>query len=307
MVPRAEFQSYYGRPIVRPPSWKAHNIAGYFFLGGLAAGSSLLAAAGDLTARPVLRRVGRLAAGVALGGSLVALIGDLGRPRRFLNMLRVFRPTSPMNMGSWILAAYGPLATAAATIEVLTGGPASSRVAGRKDMIGRVAGLGAAALAPGLASYTAVILADTAIPLWHESRRELPFIFVGSAASAAGGLAMAVTPMNEASPGRWLAATGAALEIGAEWRLEKRLGMVGEPLKVDNAGLLLKLSRVLGGAGVALGCAFGGRFRPAAVAGGLFLLLGSACARFSLFYAGLASSHDPRFTIVPQRDHLKGR
>jgi len=306
MVPRAEFRSYYGRPVLQRPTWKAHNVAGYFFLGGLAAGSSLLAAGGDLTGRPTLRRVGRLTASAALGGSLAALIADLGRPDRFYNMLRVFRPTSPMNMGSWILAAYGPLATVAAVTEAVTGPARNGRTARRIALIGRVAGLGAAAVAPGLASYTAVILGDTAVPTWHDAHRELPFVFVGSAASAAGGLAMALTPQGELAPARLLAAVGSALELAAGRRLEQRLGTVGEPLRAGRAGGLLRLARALTGAGALVGGTLGGRSRPAAIGGGLAMLSGSACTRFGLFYAGVAGSQDPRFTVLPQRERLEG-
>ena len=106
MVPRAEFQSYYGRPVLKTPVW-THDIAAYLFTGGLAAGSSLLAAGADLTDRPALRRAGRTASVGALLASTALLVKDLGRPERFLNMLRVAKPTSPMSMGSWILTVYG--------------------------------------------------------------------------------------------------------------------------------------------------------------------------------------------------------
>src|SRR5687768_12625712 len=117
-VPPAEFRSYYGRPIVKRPVWR-HDIPAYLFTGGLAAGSALLAAGADLTGRPVTRRAGRLAAVAALGASAYFLVNDLGRPARFHHMLRVAKPTSPMSMGTWILAAFGPAATAAGAAEVL--------------------------------------------------------------------------------------------------------------------------------------------------------------------------------------------
>ena len=107
MVPEAEFGSYYGRPIVKAPVW-THGIAAYLFTGGLAAGSALLAAGGDLTDRPALRRAGRLSALAAITASAYFLIEDLGRPERFHHMLRVAKPTSPMSMGTWILTAFGP-------------------------------------------------------------------------------------------------------------------------------------------------------------------------------------------------------
>ena len=104
MVPRATFSSYYGRPVLKPPVWK-DDIAYYFFLGGLAAGCSLLGAGADQTGRVALRRGTRLTALGALGAGSYYLIHDLGRPERFHHMLRVAKPTSPMSMGTWALAA----------------------------------------------------------------------------------------------------------------------------------------------------------------------------------------------------------
>ena len=115
MVPPAEFTSYYGRPVVKASPWEA-DIPAYLFTGGLAAGSSLLAAGADLTGRPMLRRAGRLTALGALGVSMGALVHDLGRPSRFLNMLRTVKLTSPMSVGTWILSLYGPFAGAAGTM-----------------------------------------------------------------------------------------------------------------------------------------------------------------------------------------------
>ena len=108
MVPPAEFASYYGRPVLNAPVWSPPDIAGYLFLGGLAGGSSLLAAGAQLTGRPALARAAKAAAAGAACLSLAGLVHDLGRPARFLNMLRVFKVTSPMSVGSWILSALRP-------------------------------------------------------------------------------------------------------------------------------------------------------------------------------------------------------
>ena len=126
MVPEAEFTSYYGRPIVKPSPWE-NDIPAYLFSGGLAAGSSLLAAGADLTGRPALRRSGRLGALAALGFSMVALVHDLGKPSRFVNMLRTAKLTSPMSVGTWILSLYGPFAGAAAAAEIVDLLPAGAR------------------------------------------------------------------------------------------------------------------------------------------------------------------------------------
>ncbi len=186
VVPDATFTSYYGRPVLKASPWQ-DDIPAYLFLGGLAAGSSLLGAGADLTDRPALRRTSRLAGLTAITIGLATLVHDLGRPSRFLNMLRVAKPTSPMSVGTWILTAYAPLAGVAGAAEIAQALPPklgwAQRLLGR---LGRPAGIGAALVAPAVASYTAVLLADTATPAWHEAYRELPFVFVGSAAAAAG-------------------------------------------------------------------------------------------------------------------------
>ena len=213
--------SYYGDPIINPPIWEERDIAGYLFTGGLAGASSLLAAGADMTGRPVLARRCKLAAVAAAGVSLTALVHDLGRPARFLNMLRVFKPTSPMSVGAWILAGYAPLAGAAAL----------SDLTGRPRRPGTAAGLGAATLGAGVASYTAALIADTAVPAWHEGRRELPFVFVGSAASAGAGFGLIAAPLSENAPARRLAVLGAGLELAAEQVMRRRMGMVSEALE----------------------------------------------------------------------------
>jgi formate-dependent nitrite reductase membrane component NrfD len=202
MVPDAEFTSYYGRPVVKPAPW-GHDIAGYLFLGGVAAGSAVLAAGGQLTGRDALRRNGRLAAITAVGLGAVALVHDLGRPERFLNMLRTIKLTSPMSLGSWILSAFSTGAGVAAAAEF-------DRMTGERLPLGPLrpvlrtvegpAGLEAAAFAPALAVYTAVLLADTSTPTWNAARDELPFVFVSSASLASAGLAMITTPVAETAP-----------------------------------------------------------------------------------------------------------
>ena len=118
MVPEADFTSYYGRPIVKAAPWE-RDIAYYLFTGGVAAGSSLLAGGADLTDRPGLRRAGRIGSLIALLLSVVALVHDLGKPSRFLNMLRVVKLTSPMSVGTWILSLHAPFAGLASAAELV--------------------------------------------------------------------------------------------------------------------------------------------------------------------------------------------
>jgi len=220
MVPAADFRSYYGRPILKRPVWR-HDIPAYFFTGGLAAGCALLAAGADLTGRRGLRRAGRLTAVAALGASTYFLVNDLGRPARFHHMLRVAKPTSPMSVGTWILAGFAPAAGLAAAAEVAPG------LVPRP--VGRLAGLAAAGLAPALATYTGVLIADTAVPSWHEAYRELPFVFAGSALASAAGVGLLAAPLDEQGPARRLAVAGAAVELAGSHRVETRLGLLSEP------------------------------------------------------------------------------
>jgi formate-dependent nitrite reductase membrane component NrfD len=305
MVPEAAFTSYYGRPVVKASPWKA-DIPAYMFFGGVAAGSSLLAAGGDVTGRPALRRAGRLTALVGLSASMVTLVHDLGRPGRFLNMLRTAKPTSPMSVGTWILSTYGPIAGVAAVAEVVDMLPAR-RVPALFRLVsamGRPAGLAAALTAPPVAAYTAVLLADTATPSWHEAYRELPFVFVGSAAAAAGGVGMLAAPPDQAGPARRMAVGGALLELVSEQRMESSMGITAEPLHDGKAGRLMTASKVLTAAG-ALGSLLGGRSRAAAAVSGAALVAGSVCTRFGIFEAGQQSARDPKYTVVPQRERLE--
>ncbi len=302
MVPPATFTSYYGRPVVKPSPWK-NEIPAYFFLGGLAAASSLLAAGADITNRPGLRRVSRIGALVSISGGAYALVHDLGKPTRFVNMLRVAKPTSPMSVGTWLLTAYGPFAGVAGGAELLQLVPRLRALQPLADFAARPAGVLAALLAPGLASYTGVLLSDTATPAWHAARRELPFVFAASAGVAAGGLGMLGAPVAEAGPARRMAVGGAVLELAIAQRMEHSMGISSEMLRSGKAGLLMNAGRALTGGGV-LGAVIGGRRRAIAALSGAAFLAGSACTRFAIFEAGQASARDPRFTVEPQRERL---
>lgn len=306
MVPEAEFSSYYGRPIVKAPVW-TWDIPAYLFLGGVAGGSSLLAAGASLSGEPGLRRQARATALAAVGASTYFLVHDLGRPSRFHHMLRIAKPTSPMSMGTWILSAYGPAAGLAAVSELAPLLPRHGVLGLARTLApyaGAAAGAGAALTAPALASYTAVLLSDTAVPTWHGCRRELPFVFVGSAAAAAGGAALIGNPVAAAGPARRLALLGSALELAADAVMERRLGLLAEPLHHGRPGTLMRASKALTAAGAVVGGVLGGRSRLAAVAGGAALLAGSACTRFGVYYGGVASAKDPKYTVVPQRERV---
>ncbi|HTU76011.1 MAG TPA: NrfD/PsrC family molybdoenzyme membrane anchor subunit [Trebonia sp.] len=291
--------SYYGLPVLNKPVWEPREIAGYFFLGGLAGASSLVALGAELTGRPQLARGAKLGAAGAISLSMVALVKDLGRPARFLNMMRVFKPTSPMSVGTWIVSAYAPAALAAAACDVT----------GRFPAAGRIAAGGAALLGPGVASYTAVLLSNTAVPAWHEARAVMPFLFVSSAASAAAGLGLITAAGQETGPVSRLAVAGAAGELVAgELMLRGMDPVVRRGYDHGRARVLLTASKaiaVAGAAGAVAGAVTGSR--AIRVAAGVALLAASACTRFGVFHAGITSADDPEATVGPQRARLAAR
>ena len=233
----------------------------------------------------------------AIGASLVALINDLGRPARFVNMLRVFKPTSPMSVGTWILSAYAPLNMASS----------ASALTGRAPRAGRAAGVGAGLLGPAVASYTAALIADTAVPAWHEGHRELPFLFAGSAASAGAGFGLLAAPLTENAPAQRLAVLASVGELVAEHLLERRLGMVAETMRTGTAGRRMKAAKALSLAGALGAGTLARRNRFAATLSGGALIAGSALTRFGIFAAGMASARDPKYTVEPQRARLRAR
>jgi DMSO reductase anchor subunit len=302
MVPDAEFTSYYGRPVIKEPVWEPVDVPSYLFFGGLAGASSVLAAGSQLSGHRELARVAKVTALGAISLSAVALIHDLGRPSRFVNMLRVFKPSSPMSMGSWLLAGYGPVAGAAAVSEVTGILPAA----------GTAATLGAGLLGPAIATYTAALICDTAVPAWHEGYREMPYLFAGSASGAAGGLGLLAVRPADASPARKLAVVGAVTELVAKQLLIRRLAAtpglesshgLAEPYEEGRAGAVLRAAEILTVAGLA-GAVLGRRRRAVSALAGVSLLAASALTRYGVFEAGLASARDPKYTIVPQRRRI---
>lgn len=304
-VPPADFRSYYGRPILKPPAWN-WMIAAYLFLGGLSGGSALLGAGADLRGLPRLRRVSRLGALGSILASLYFLIADLGRPERFHHMLRVAKPSSPMSMGTWILSVYGPGVGVAALAEVMPARLRRSRLGRVVSWAARPAGLEAAAVAPGVASYTAVLLSQTAVPAWREAHPYLPFVFVGSAAASGAGLGMVAAPLSEVGPARRMAVAGAALEVAASRTMERKLGLVGEAYTTGRSHRLRQASEILT-VGGAVGAVISGQRRWAVAASGAALLAGSVLQRFGVFEAGVASTKDPKYVVVPQRERLAQR
>jgi formate-dependent nitrite reductase membrane component NrfD len=294
MVPSAEPRSYYGRPVIKQPVWKP-QIPIYIFFGGLAGASAGLAFVARLTGRQKLARVATANALAGIAVSPPLLITDLGVPRRFLNMLRVFKVTSPMSVGSWIISAEGALVTVTAAHEFLGWFP---------KPLARLAEAMAALLGMPLATYTGALLANTSVPVWHEGRRELPLAFAGGSAMAAGGAAALRAP-KEGSPARRLAIAGAITEAIAMEYSKRAMGEVAEPYSTGVAGKLEKATMACAGGGAAvLLYAEARRSRRAARLGSALALAGSMLGRWMVFMAGRQSAADPKYTVGPQRKRL---
>jgi formate-dependent nitrite reductase membrane component NrfD len=291
-----KMDSYYGRPIIKEPIWKP-QVPVYMFTGGLAGASSVLHVAAELAGN---RRLAKTSLYVGAAGDLISpalLISDLGRPERFLNMLRVFKVTSPMSVGTWVLFVSGTSSSISAALELL-GILKPVKLAG--DAV-------AALVGPALATYTGTLVANTAVPVWHEARQELPWLFSASASASAGAAAAIFTPTEAAGPARRLAVLGAAAELGLMETMKRRLGFVGEVYDQGEAAKYGRISKVCTAAGAALLARPAKRSKIASIGGGALMLAGGLALRWSVFRAGIQSARDPRYTVIPQRERKQAR
>jgi hypothetical protein len=283
---------------VKGPVW-TWEVPAYFAVGGLAGASAVLGAAaqafGGREARDLVRRCRLVAAGGA-AVSAALLTSDLGRPSRFVYMLRVFRPTSPMNMGTWVLTSFGATSALAAASAVAPVPPLVRRA-------GNAAAYGAGLLGLPLVGYTGVLLANTANPVWQATRRTLPVMFAFSGAVSATAVFQLWRPRGR---GRDMARRFGLLAKGAEvafsfaMHQEPRVPRVARALRRGRAGWLLRASRALTGASFAIDLAFSGRRRPDAVSGAL-ALAGTLALRYGVVAAGRQSARDPHATFAQQR------
>jgi hypothetical protein len=191
---------------------------------------------------------------------------------------------------------------------------AATALTGRLPWAGTAATAGAAVLGPAVAAYTAALISATAVPAWHDGYPEMPFVFTGSGATAAGGLGLLAAPADESGPARNLALLGVAMELAAFERMTRRIGLTAEPYDTGTGGTYVKAGKVLailGAAGAELSgtsaVPAGRARRIVAAASGAALIGASLATRWGVFHAGLASARDPKYTVVPQRKRLDER
>ncbi|HET9719773.1 MAG TPA: NrfD/PsrC family molybdoenzyme membrane anchor subunit [Solirubrobacteraceae bacterium] len=282
--------SYYGHPIIKEPTW-SWEIPVYFVTGGISGLSSGLSLAARLSGNHELARRAQLAAMATIAPAPVLLISDLGYPKRFYNMLRLVKPSSPMSIGSWVMTAASGT-TAVSTLSMLTG---------RAPWLGRLAGTAAALLGLPLSTYTAVLITNTSVPIWHEARHHMPYVFSASSSAGAGALSTLLTPHAASGPARRLAMLGAVLEVASSQLMDRHLGGLAEPLHTGRVGRQSLAAKLLTGAGAAMIGTLGRRSATVARVGAGLMLAGVSFTRWSIFRAGFASARDPRYTVDPQR------
>jgi formate-dependent nitrite reductase membrane component NrfD len=274
-------------PFIKAPVW-TWQVPLYFWIGGVASGSAFVAFACDASGDHRSAATARKVALAAVVPAPLLLIGDLGRPERFLNMLRIFKPRSPMNLGAWCLLAFSSLGAAAVGADVI-----------RRPLAARRLGAINALLGGYLGSYTGVLLAATAVPLWARSRLFLGPIFV-STATATGAAATRLTLVVRGLPDKHpthralgtLETASMLTELALSSINERRLGRVARPTSVGRPGVLFRLAKgsVIGGLALRL---LRGRLGPATHDVASFAyLLGGLAFRYAWVEAGKASAVD---------------
>ena len=286
---------YYGQPVVRPPVW-TWEIPIYFFVGGLGGMSSVIAFGALLFHHPDVARMAMWIAAIASVLSPILLILDLGRPRLFLHMLRVFKPQSAMSMGAWILVAFGTCVVPGLIALEL---PRFHVFAGEFDQILEVATgiliFGSAIFGMLLATYTGVLIGATAVPAWFVHHRLLPIHFgtagLGSAAALLELLGHRVAPLN--AIGFFAAAVETILLI---WLSIDKNGVADRAIHGHRSGWLIRIGEVLTGP-VPLVLRFFGAIPLAAIS----FLFGALVSRFGWIAVGKISGRDPQAVFASQR------
>lgn len=281
-APAQPIAGYYGRPVLKPAIW-TWEVPAYLFIGGAAGICAVLAAVAHYSADEALARDARHLAATGAALSPLLLISDLGRPGRFLNMLRVFKPQSPMSVGAWVVAVF----CAAEFASVL--GHMSTSVAG--GVFARVCDAVAALFGLVLATYPGVLLGATAIPVWIRFARVLPWHF---AASSLGAAVSMLELAGHRVPALNVLGIAAAVSVTVLALVtDFRRGPVSKPLVSGRSGNLSLVGDVLSGP-LPLALRFTAGFWPwTRLAAAACAVLGSLLTRFAWVAAGRQSAADP--------------
>lgn len=293
--PRASSETgYYGVPLLKQPPW-TWEIPLYFFVGGAAGSAAVIAALADwIGDDEQLASDARWIAAGGAGLSSVLLISDLGRPARFLGMLRVFKLQSPMSMGAWTLAAFGSAAGAAVFAKLLQQRYDSLPI----RIIGQVSQGMAALFGLPLHNYTGVLIGATAIPLWNKNVKTLPVHFGMSGVQA--GVSTLELMGNENAALNWLALLASAFETWEGFTLESDSDRVLLPLKRGPSGWITRAGGVLSGPApllLRLAAVFSKNSRGLRKLAAYCGIAGSILTRYGWMAAGRASAKDFRLPL----------
>jgi len=291
--PQASPQTgYYGIPLLKPPMW-TWEIPLYFFVGGAAGASAVIGAMANWVGGD--RQLARHARLVAAAGAMLSsglLISDLGRPSRFLNMLRVFKKQSPMSVGAWTLAAFGSASAAAAFAEFVQ----DHFDLGPVRVLGNVGQFFSALLGAPFSSYTGVLIGATAIPVWNQNVSTLPLHF-GMSGLAASVAILELLGNSDSRALNWLGLLAASFESWEGFHIETHQNQRAmEPLKHGPSGWITRVGGALSGPAPLL-------LRLAST------VTGSHRARRAASYSALAGSLITRYAWmraghVSAKDHL---
>lgn len=289
---------YYGIHMLKEPQWN-WAIPLYFFVGGAAGSAGVIATVADWAGGN--RELAREARLVALGGAMVSgglLVYDLGKPSRFLNMLRVFKPQSPMSMGAWILTAFSTATSAAVFADLVSNywdGLPVRVIGGTGKLFSTLFGM-------PFSNYTGVLIGATAIPVWNKKIDSLPIHFGMSGLQAAASL-LELMGHEDSSALNWLGLLSATLETWEGFKIESKSQVALKPLKQGVSGWVTRAGGLFSGPvplALRAAAAITGnqRVRRAAAWSGL---AGSLLTRYGWMRAGHASAQDWRLPLdIPE-------
>jgi formate-dependent nitrite reductase membrane component NrfD len=303
-------RGYYGLPVIHGPHWKWLVIA-YFFFGGISGATATIGGIARLAGGRQNASVARVATHLSLAAMIPCaplLILDLRRPRRFLNMLRVFRPSSPMSIGSWGFAIFGAITTSRALLQVLDDTMQPHRAERALAHASRALAASGAAAGMFVAGYTGVLLSATAVPLWSKRPAMLAPLFLSSAmASGSASISLASGFLGDRDDGMErlhdLEAIASIAETMVLFAWVTSLGPTAKPLLEGRTATVARHGVV--GAGIVaplLAAAVtrtrrGRAWRALSIAGSVAALIGGFAIRYVVVVGGRASADDPRATF----------
>jgi Polysulphide reductase, NrfD len=284
---------------LKAPTW-TWQVPLYLFAGGVAGTSAVIAVVARIAGHPGLLRSALWIAFAGVLASPPLLIADLGKPNRFLNMLRVFKLRSVMSVGAWTLAAFScAIGLAVVCRELLLAGYGYSPLL----LLEWLAEIFAAFTGLILASYTSVLLGVTAIPVWSENRRLIPAVFLaGGVGSASAVLELMgfIVPATQ-----FIGILASVVETVVAVAIELRGRYVDRPLREGPVGWLVRAGGTLAGP-VPLFLRFFAGHNPAAryLAASCFIA-GALVSRYAWIAAGRPSSYDPQALFQMQRSQRR--